>query len=201
MTYELLSRQDVDVVSVETEHRQQLTFSTLLYKYRLFTGVWSQKQQSQLLELGDAVSVVLYDPGRDSVVLVEQFRPGAIQSHNPWLLELVGGVVEENEAITAVAAREVNEETGLLIAQPELVYQYYSTPGVSTEKVSLLYAECDSYQVSHFAGLESEGEDIRVHVVTRKQVIQWLHERILREVNTILGLQWLCYQCLSNKIR
>ena len=55
-----------------------------------------------------------YDPARDLVVLVEQFRTGCVDHPgDPWLIEAVAGLVEDGEAPEAVARREVREETGL----------------------------------------------------------------------------------------
>ena len=66
----------------------------------------------ELFERGEAVAVLLYDPARDRVVMVEQFRIGAIHHPDgPWILEVVAGMMEAGESITDVAQRECQEET------------------------------------------------------------------------------------------
>ena len=124
-------------------------------------------------------------------MLVEQFRVGAYQSDNPWMLECVAGVVEPGEDYAAVARRETEEEAGLIIQDPRLIYQYYTSAGICSEKVSLFYAECDSSQAKPMAGLEEENEDIRVHVVALSQAMDWVKQGRITNVNTLLSLQWL----------
>src|SRR3546814_18574745 len=49
----------------------------------------------EIFERGHAAAVLLYDPARDAVVLIEQFRPGAYAAGvNPWLVEVVAGIIE-----------------------------------------------------------------------------------------------------------
>ena len=83
--------------------------------------------------------MVLYDPNQDAVVLVEQFRVGAYQSDNPWMLECVAGVVEPGEDDVTVAQRETEEEAGLIIQDPCLIYEYYTTAGICSERKSVCF--------------------------------------------------------------
>ena len=75
-----------------------MRIETLQLKHRLFDGEWSEVLQRELLVKDEAVGILLFDPARDEVVLVRQFRTGAMNEESaPWLLELVAGMVGEGE--------------------------------------------------------------------------------------------------------
>lgn len=81
----------------------------------------------------DAVCVLPYDPQRDRVVLIEQFRVGALgKVDNPWLIELVAGLIDKDEAPDEVARREAVEEAGLELADLWPVTRYFPSPGAAT---------------------------------------------------------------------
>ncbi len=186
------SSDDVEVQTQQLLSDEYLKLSSYILRYRQFNGEWSAPIDRELVHRGSAVSVILYDPKLDTVVLVEQFRLGAIDdARSPWLLELVAGIVEIGEDYADVAVRETKEESGIKISQPREVFRYYTTPGICSEQVVLYFAECDSETALQFAGVESENEDIKVHVVPREAIMQRLNAGELRNVNTIVGLQWL----------
>ena len=199
MTESQFDLNDVQIIADEIGYQGHLSVSVIRLRHKLFEGGWSAEIQRELVRRGDAVSVILYDPAKEAVVLVEQFRIGGIDDDCPWMLELVAGVVEPGEDIETVAQRETEEEAGLKIGSSELVYQYYTTAGICSERVSLFYAECDSSQARMMAGLPEENEDIRVHVVPLVQAMQWVRQGKIKNVNTLIGLQWLFYE--KNKAR
>ena len=81
----------------------------------------------------DAVCVLPYDPQRDRVVLIEQFRVGALgKVDNPWLIELVAGLIDKDESPDEVARREAVEEAGLELADLWPVTRYFPSPGAAT---------------------------------------------------------------------
>ena len=97
MTVELtFGAQDVRIVSADVVYEGHFELRKLTLQHRCFAGGWSQPLTRELFERGDAVGVLPYDPTDDSVVLIEQFRPGAMRgTDSPWMLELVAGVVTD----------------------------------------------------------------------------------------------------------
>lgn len=162
-------------------------------KHRLFAGGWSPEFEREVMDRGHAVVVLPYDVERDALVVLEQFRIGALeQDDSPWLLEFVAGMIDADDATPeAVAQRELHEEAGLTSAQMDYALTYLSTPGGCTEKISIYIAQVDSSQASRHGGLASENEDIRVHVMPRIEVVELLEQGKINNAASVIGLQWL----------
>ena len=81
-------------------------------RHQLFRGGWSREITRELFERGHAAAVLPYDPLLDAVVLIEQFRIGALETPgDPWLLEIVAGVIDKpDETPEDVVRREAVEE-------------------------------------------------------------------------------------------
>ena len=146
----------------------------------------------ELFQRGDAVAVLLYDPARDKVVMVEQFRIGALHDpEGPWLLEVVAGMMEDGESITDVAKRECLEEAGIKVHAFDTVHSFYSSPGGCSERIHLLCGLVDSSQAQGTHGIEHEGEDIRVRVLDFAELAAMLHSQRITSAMPIIALQWL----------
>jgi nudix-type nucleoside diphosphatase (YffH/AdpP family) len=112
--------------------------------------------------------VLPYDPVRDRVLLIEQFRAGpyARGDAQPWMLEPIAGRIDGGETPEQSARREAVEESGLTLKDLHLVAQYYPTPGAKSEYLFGYIATADLPDGSAgIGGLEAEGEDIRSHVI------------------------------------
>jgi len=160
--------------------------------HALFAGGTSPVLRRELLDRGNAVAVLPYDPEKDSVVLIEQFRIGAKDdTSGPWLMEIIAGYQEEGEDEEDVAIREAREEAGCEIRQLIPMHRYYSTPGSSNEQIHLYLALVDATNVSGIHGLEAEGEDIRAHVVDLEKALEMLDRGEIDSAMPIIALQWL----------
>ena len=158
----------------------------------LFAGGQSQVFIREIFERGSVVALLPYDPVRRKVVLIEQFRVGAIEDeHSPWLWECVAGVVEAGEEDDDVAIRESHEEAGCDIKKLHRICQYYVSPGGTTERCTLYCGIIDSVGVGGIHGLPHENEDIRVEVVDVEQAFQWVRDGVVKSSATIIALQWL----------
>ena len=185
-----------DVQVVEKTRKYQGFFALDEYKFRhkLYRGGYSEVLTREVFERGDAVALLPYDPVTDSVVLIEQFRPGALRSHTgPWQLELIAGMFSANEAPLDVAIREAKEEANLTVAPENVikVMDYLSSSGGMSECIHLYCARVDSENISGVFGLPEEGEDILVHVVSRHQAEMLLAQGKIPNAATIIALQWL----------
>lgn len=161
-------------------------------RHTLFNGGWSQPIHRELFRRGEGAAVLLYDPDRDEVVLIEQFRIGAVyQPERAWLLEIVAGAVEEGETAAEVAIREAEEEAGCNIVELMEIQRFYSTPGGFAERITLFCGRIDAAGVGGIHGLDEEGEDILVSALKSEQVFQWLEEGRIESAIPIIAIQWL----------
>lgn len=161
-------------------------------QHTLFNGGWSKKITRELFMRGNCVAVMLYDPVRDSLVLIEQFRTGAmLQPENAWLIEIVAGSIEPGEAAEQVAKRESLEEAGCEIQQLMLINEFYTTPGGSSERISLFCGKVDSSNVGGVHGLDDENEDILVSVVEFDTAYRMVKSGEIESAIAIIAIQWL----------
>ena len=183
---------DVEVVEREACFRGFYQLDRLHLRHRLFAGDMGKLISRELFVRHDAVCVLPYDPQRDCVVLIEQFRVGALdKSLNPWLIELVAGLIDKDEEPEEVARREAVEEAGLELAELWPLTQYYPSPGGSDERVHLYVGRCDSRGAGGVHGLEEEGEDIRVLVWSFDEALAALDDGRIDNAASIIALQWL----------
>ena len=161
-------------------------------RHRLFAGHMGPRISRELFVRPDAVCVLPYDPQTDSVVLIEQFRVGALdKSPEPWLLEIVAGLIDTNEQPEEVARREAREEADLELHELLPVMTYYPSPGGSDERVYLYVARCCVAGVGGVFGVEEEGEDIRVHVWPLADALKAVQDGRIDNAASIIALQWL----------
>ena len=184
--------EDVDLQQREQSFRGYFSLETLTLRHRLFSGGWSTPVRRELFQRGDAVGVLPWDPVADELVLIEQFRVGAIRDDDsPWMLELIAGIVEAGESDTAVVHREAEEEAGCQLGQLEQIATFYPSAGACSEQIRLFVGEVTQSQPGTVQGLDSEHEDILVHQLPREQVMQMLDRNDINNGHTLIALQWL----------
>ena len=186
------TQDDVKILKEENLYKGFFKCNKYTLKHKLFAGGWSAVIQREFFERGHAAALLPYDVKNDKVVLLEQFRLGAMGTkQSPWLFELVAGMIEEGEVTEEVVKREAFEEAGLTIGKCKFITNFLVSPGGTTEQIDLYVANVDSTLANGLHGLEEEGEDIRVHVVSRETAYQWVVEGKINNATTIIGLQWL----------
>jgi ADP-ribose pyrophosphatase len=162
-------------------------------RHERFDGGWTPPLRRELFVQRPAVVALPYEPERDVVVLVEQFRTGCVDHPGePWLMEAVAGLVEEGEAPEAVARREVREETGLEAGRLAFVCRYQASPGGTSERVHVFVAEVAApREGGQVFGLAHEHEDIRTHVVTAEEAFRMAEDGRVVAANGLIPLLWL----------
>lgn len=196
-------QKDVFISAVETKYHGFFKLNEYRLKHKLYDNKVSTEFTREVFERGDAVVVMLYDPVKDNLLLLEQFRMGAIRTcDTPWMLEFVAGMFDENESPIDVAVRETQEEANVTLAPSSIkpIMKYLSSPGGTSESIYLYWAPFDSTQVTPGSvyGLDDENEDILLHIITRTDALALLSEGKILNAATIIGLQWLAinYQSL-----
>lgn len=167
--------------------------NSLKFTFELFNGGMSETIERELFIRKSCVAVLPYDPNRKELVLIEQIRPGPIANNhpNPWLLEIVAGIIEPDEDAISTVNREAKEEANCNITKLIPIYDYYVTPGCSTETVKLYCGLTDCSQLGGIHGVAEEGEDIKCHVFKLDKALDLLHNGKIINAATIISLQWL----------
>jgi ADP-ribose pyrophosphatase len=184
---------DIEIIEAKTPFERFLRLDTVRFRHRLFSGEWSAPRTYDILRRGTAAAVVLYDPDRDAVVLIEQFRlPALLAGGSPWQLEVVAGLVDGDEPPEAVAVRETYEETSLRITGEVIpIQRYLPSCGASDECVFLFCARIDATSAGGVHGSAAEGEDIRSVVKTVAEIEALLDKGAIENGHTLVALYWL----------
>lgn len=189
----MFTKDNVNILSKRLVTNGFLKIFKIELTHSLFTGGESQPFQRELMERGQAVAIVLYDESRSKVVMVEQFRIGAITGpDSPWLLEFPAGVVKDGESYEDVALRECEEEVGRKPDKLHKITNCFLSPGGCTERITIFYGSIDSKGLDNtIKGLDCENEDIRVRVLDLDEALNMTKNGLICNASTILGLYWL----------
>ncbi|WP_132461220.1 NUDIX domain-containing protein [Rhodovulum marinum] len=164
------------------------------FRHRRFDGEWSPPVNRAAFFTSDAATVLPYDPARDAVLLIEQFRVGPYGRGDSecWSLEAIAGLVDPGETPEATVRREAVEEAGVTVGRLHPVYGYYPSPGAKTEFIYSYVGEADLHDgVGGLGGLAAEGEDIRAHVVGFDRAMDLVETGEIGNAPLILSLLWL----------
>ncbi len=189
-----MSDDDVEITQHEELHRGFFRLERYRLRHKLYRGGWSAELEREIFERGRTVGILLYDPDRDEIVLVEQFRLAVHLAGLPaWVLEIVAGIVDkEGESEVALARRETREEAGLeLIGEPIFVHRFMPSTGGCTEVLDLFAGRVDASKASGIHGLAAEHEDIKVVVLRFDEAMQRVRADAFKNGPTLLALYWL----------
>ena len=216
-----LNYSDVDIIQKKSGYQGFFTINQYTLQHRKFDGDTTRELTRECFERGHAVGVLAYDPWQDNIVLLEQFRIGAYvyerdllleeghqedsvmqieysevktpddKKRGPWLLEIIAGIVEPGESQIEVAHREAEEEAGLKLLALEAIGDFYLSPGGTSETIQLYCACVKSDGAGGIHGVEEEGEDIRVIVVSFNDAVQLLKDGKLNNASAMIAMQWL----------
>ena len=188
-----MTNKKFEIVSETTPFKGFFSVKQFDLKHTLYKGGWSQTITREVFHRGNCVAVLLYDPDRDEVVLIEQFRMGAIQlpAEQAWLLEIVAGAIEEGETAENVAHRESLEEANCEIETLIKISEFFTSPGGTSELLTLFCGKVDTRDVGGLHGLASENEDISVNAMTFDAAYQLLLDGKILSAIPIIALQWL----------
>ena len=187
-----MNRDGVELIEKQTAFCGYFRIDRFRLRFPLYEGGMSREVEREVLERGQVAAVLLVDPDRDCVVLIEQFRPGPYAAGEPpWLIEAVAGVIEGGESAEELARREAREEANCEIMDLFPIMRFFTSPGASTESIALFCGRVDSSDAGGVHGLAEEGEDIRVLVVSVDEALSLLREGRIVNAKTIIALQWL----------
>jgi len=182
----------VEIVDKLTPFRGYFRVDAYRLRHRTFEGGWTREISREIFERGHAAAVLLYDPERDAVVLIEQFRTGAYAAGlEPWLIETVAGIIEPGEEAAEVVRREAMEEAGCEVGTLESIGRFILSPGGSSETIELFCGRVASANAGGLHGVDHEDEDIRPLVLSTDEALARLADGGILNAATVIALQWL----------
>lgn len=165
-----------------------------LYKFSFdYTGAngVTHRLEREVYDRGNGATILLYDPARDMVVLVRQFRiPAHLNGYSGWLIETPAGLLDGEHPEEAIR-REAIEETGYQVRDVRFLFKCFMSPGAVTEVVHFFAAIIDaSDRVTEGGGLDEENEDIEVLEVPLARALAMIETGEIADGKTIMLLQW-----------
>lgn len=184
-----------DVV-VHQQKRPYLNFfaiEEMNLQFRRYDGELSELVNRGALLVGHVAVVLPYDPVRDCVLLVEQFRAPAFMAGSPapWIWQPIAGLIDPGETAAQAARREAKEEAGITLSYLENIAQVYSSPGSSSEFVHIFVGIADLTDAETIAGLAEEDEDIRSQVLTFDALMQGIDDQTFCDLPLLASSLWL----------
>lgn len=146
-----------------------------------------------VMERGDSVAVLGYDPSRDEVVLVNEFRPGLLAAGDyPFTDSLAAGVIEKGESPLDAAVREMKEETGLELHDPRIIHPgAYVSSGGTSERIVIVFGNVDTSGAGGVHGNPEEHEDILTVVLPADEFIDRARRGDIDDMKTLVAAYWL----------
>ena len=152
----------------------------------------SDAQERDILRGGEVVGVIAFDPAREALVLLRQFRlPAHLATGKGEMVEIVAGGVEAGESLKAAAARECEEETGLKPRALVQLMRFLPTPGITDEHAALFLGVVDSARLPERAGEASEVEVTHPFAIGLDAALDALADGRFANGYLIIALQWV----------
>lgn len=162
--------------------------------WRQFDGTMNTSVERAVFVSCDAVTVLPYDPVRDRVLLIEQFRAGPMARGDAaaWQLEAIAGRIDAGETPEQAGRREAVEEAGLTLGTLLPVAQYYPSPGIITEYLYSYVGLVDLPDgIAGVFGQAEEAEDIRGHLISFEWMMELVASGEISNSPLILTALWL----------
>ena len=188
---------DLPICSERRVWDGRFPLDVIRFRHRRFDGALSGPRTWELWRRGRAAALLPYDPARDAVVLIEQFRlPALAAGIDPVLVELPAGLADPGEDAETTLTREAAEETGLVPDRLARIGEVLLSPGGSDELCAVFAGRVAAPDpaadglLGH-AGLAAEDEDIRVRLWPAEAAIEAALAGRFANALTMLALLWL----------
>lgn len=179
--------QSIENLSQNTHYK----YKRIHFELEVEENLW-ETQSREVLDRGNGVTILLFNPKKQSVILTRQFRVPTYMNGNSsgLMIEACAGVIEDDSPEQSII-RETEEETGYKIAKPQKIFEAYMSPGAVTEIIYFYVAEySDSTKISQGGGLKEECEHIEVLEMKMIEALRLMEEGEIKDAKTMLLLQY-----------
>ncbi|AVE37500.1 GDP-mannose pyrophosphatase NudK [Klebsiella aerogenes] len=149
------------------------------------------RHKREVYDRGNGATVLLYNPNKQSVVLVRQFRVATWVNGNPdgMLIETCAGLLD-NDAPEVCIRKEAIEETGYQVGEARKVFELYMSPGGVTELIHFFIAEYSEAQRANRGG-GVDDEDIEVLELPFVRALEMIASGEIQDGKAVILLQYL----------
>ncbi len=149
------------------------------------------RHKREVYDRGNGATVLLYNPSKQSVVLVRQFRVATWVNGNPdgMLIETCAGLLD-NDAPEVCIRKEAIEETGYQVGEARKVFELYMSPGGVTELIHFFIAEYSEAQRANRGG-GVDDEDIEVQELPFVRALEMVANGEIQDGKAVILLQYL----------
>lgn len=154
-------------------------------------GEW-QSESKEVYERGNAISVLLYNPDTQKVLLTSQFRLPTFLNGNPsgMLIEACAGMLEKETPELGIR-RETEEELGYRPANFTPIFNLYMSAGSLQERMYFFTASyTENDKISEGGGLDDEKEDITVLEIPFEEALAMITSGEIKDAKTVILLQY-----------
>ena len=187
------ARPDVELIQAETVGASYGRLVRYTLRHRRFDGAWTQTIKRDCFESGHAAIVLPYDPHKDEVVLIKQFRVGPwVAGGEPWIYEIPAGRLDKaGSTAEKIAYAEAREEAGLTLSALEPIASFFASPGIFSEHLDAFCGRIEGGAKPGVFGLPEEHEDIKAEVFPAERAIAMAQSGAITSGPTLVALFWL----------
>jgi len=181
----------VEIIEKKRVFKDFFKIDAFTLKYERFSGKMSEPTRRLCFERGDAAAVLIWNKESKKIILTDQFRACSYEKGPGWILEIPAGIVETGEEPEETIRREIIEETGYQSNELTYINTFYVSPGGTSERIILYYAEVENKdKIEIGGGVAEEHEDIRVLEFSLPEVWSALDSGQIVDAKTLIALLW-----------
>lgn len=182
----------IKILSKEILYRGFNQITKYFFEFFSFDGTQIFHSDKEIFERKNAVAVLLYDPNLDSVVLIEQFRPGSFVAEGiAFPLEIPAGLVDEGDVyLSDVAKREAKEEANCEIEKLLEIGYFYPEISFSTRRIHLFCGKVNAKNIALNGGLKEDCEDTKISLMPVSELRKLLDENQIINSHSLIAVQW-----------
>ena len=187
-----MTKETAELVRHEVAFQGYFKVGRYFFRHSLHQGGMSGVISREVFERGQAGGVLLYDPRRDEVALIRQFRAGAyVAGRHPFTWEIVAGIIEENETPERMVRRESVEEAGIEVGELLPIQSVMLTPGACSEACQIFLGRADTSKAGGVFGVADEHEDILVKVLPFAEAYALVERNEVDNAVGVIAILWL----------
>ena len=167
------------------------TLNKYTYEYQKEDGSW-ETQIRETYDRGNGAAILLFNKGKETVILTKQFRMPTYVNGNPsgMMIEVCAGVLDGADPEDCIK-KEVEEETGYQIDHVKKVFESYMSPGAVTEILHFFIGEYQAQmKISEGGGAEDESENIEVLEIPFIAALEMISTGEIKDAKTTMLLQY-----------